>query len=147
MKKHNLTTRLGIVADVILPGDSNLNMPSASKINLDQYLTRHQITYVAIDFLELLNTICIEKFKLSFYEIEDQSKQLYLINLCKLKNVRLFSTFVEHLFRAYYTSPNILMLIGAGSVPPFPQGNAMSSDDWEVLEAVYERGQIYRDAF
>jgi hypothetical protein len=37
------------------------------------------------------------------------------------------------------------MIIGAGSVPPFPQGNPIEVDDWMILEQVYERGQVYRD--
>ncbi len=139
MKKLNIIPQLSIVADVILPGDSNLDMPSASKIDIDQYFMRHEISNIAVDFLKLLNTVSIEKFGLNFHEIEDRSEQLHLINLSKLKNVRLFSLFIEHLFRAYYTSPDVLMLIGAGNVPPFPQGNPMSSDDWGSLEVVYER--------
>lgn len=147
MTKLNISAQLSIVVDIILPGDLILKMPRASKINFEAYLMRHQALQIAIDFLKLLNTVCVEKIGLSFYEIESQSQQLKLINLCKLKNVRLFSRFIEHLLRAYYTSPDILLLIGAGSVPPFPRGNVMSEDDWGILEIVYERGQIYRDAF
>jgi hypothetical protein len=38
----------------------------------------------------------------------------------------------------------VLNSIQSGSVPPFPEGNYLENDDWEILGPVFERGKIYR---
>jgi hypothetical protein len=92
----------------------------------------------------MLDKLCKEKFDHSFADM-DSNERLAAINACKLVNVRLFSNFVTHLLKCYYTSPNVLVKIGAGSVPPFPLGNILLQDDLTILESVYERGKCYRD--
>jgi len=35
-------------------------------------------------------------------------------------------------------------VLNVGSTPPFPQGNILDEDDWEILEPVLERGYTCR---
>jgi len=137
-------THLHVIIDALLPGDSELGMPSASSIDFVAYLGRHNIVDIADEFVSMLDKVCDEKFSVSFIDL-GATQKMQAINTCKLVNVRVFSSLVTHLLRAYYTSPGILMRIGAGSIPPFPQGNSLSPDDWSILEPVYERGQVYRE--
>ena len=137
-------TNLHVIIDAMLPGDSELEMPSASSIDFFAYLGRHNIVDIANEFVGMIDKVCDDKFSLSFSEL-DAAQKMQAINACKLVNVRVFSSFVTNLLRAYYTSPVVLMRIGAGSIPPFPQGNSLPQDDWSILEPVYERGQAYRE--
>jgi hypothetical protein len=137
-------THLHVVIDAMLPGDPDLGMPSASTIDFGTYLGRHDLTNIADEFMAMLDKVCSDKFSLSFIDLEAAQK-MQAINACKLVNVRVFSSLVGHLLRAYYTSPSVLIRIGAGSIPPFPQGNSLAQDDWSILEPVYERGQVYRE--
>ncbi len=137
-------THLHIIIDAMLPGDPELGMPSASTIDFDAYLGRHDLVDIVHEFVSMLNKVCSDKFSLSFIDL-DAAQKMQAINACKLVNVRVFSSLVGHLLRAYYTSPSVLIRIGAGSIPPFPQGNSLAQDDWSILEPVYERGQVYRE--
>lgn len=137
-------TNLQIIIDCMLPADPELGMPSASSIDFEAYLERHDLVDIANQFARMLDKVCGDKFSLSFVNL-DPDQKMQAINACKLLNIRVFSDLVGHLLRAYYTSQIVLMQIGAGSVPPFPQGNSMPQDDWSILEPVYERGQVYRD--
>jgi hypothetical protein len=135
---------LNTVIDVMLPGDPGLGMPSASQIGFEAYLAQYRLGSMAQDFLQMLEGVCIEKYSMSLGQLS-AAQCLQAIQACRLKDIRLFTAMVEHLFKAYYTAPEVLRLIGAGSVPPFPQGNALAQDDWTLLEPVYLRGPIYRE--
>ncbi len=135
---------LHVIIDAMLPGDPELGMKSGSTIDFGGYLGRHNLVDIADEFVAMLDKICIEKYSLSFVNL-DAAQKMQVINACKLVNVRLFTCFVGHLLRAYYTTPSVLMQIGAVNIPPFPQGNSLAQDDWSILEPVYERGQVYRE--
>lgn len=135
---------LKLVADAMLPGDPELGMPSASFIDFDNYLKRYHLEELKNDFISTLEQVCTEKFNKFFSEL-DSDQRLNAINACKLRDIHVFSTMIKHLLRAYYTAPEVQKKIGAGSVPPFPTGNSIVEDDWNLLEAVYERGRIFRD--
>lgn len=137
-------TDLNLIIDTMLPGDPELEMPRASNIGFLTYLKQHHAVSVSLDFIELLDKVCAEKYA-SKFELMNESLRLQAINACKLANVRLFSNMVTHLLKAYYTAPTVLAKIGAGSVPPFPSGNVIEHDDWSILEPVYERGSLYRN--
>lgn len=49
------------------------------------------------------------------------------------------------LLRAYYVDPLVRDAVGVGSRPPFPLGYTMPENNLYALEAVYDRGQIYRE--
>ena len=136
-------TDLHAIIDAMLPGDTELGMPCASSIDFEAYLERQNLVELAYKFVRMLDKVCVDKFSLSFTDLDSEQK-IHAINACKLVNIRLFSAMVGHLLRAYYTSPLVLGQIGAGSIPPFPQGNSLTQDDWSILEPVYERGQVYR---
>ncbi len=138
-------THLHVIIDALLPGDPELGVPNASSIDFDAYLERHDLVDLAHEFVKMLDNVCSDKFSMSFIDL-DATQKMQAINACKLVNVRVFSSLVTHLLRAYYTSQSVLMRIGAGSIPPFPQGNSLPQDDWSILEPVYERGQVYREA-
>jgi hypothetical protein len=129
----------------MLPGDASLGMPKASDIYFETYLQHHKVNAVAIAFVDLLDVVCEKKYNITFAAME-QPLQIKAINGCGLVDIRITYAFISHLFKAYYTSPIVLAKIGAGSIPPFPHGNQLEGDDWSILEKVYERGQIYRNA-
>lgn len=137
-------TGLNSIVDVIIPGDPLRSLPRASLTNFDEYLDRYSMLNLGSDFIAMLDKICEEKFGGRFADL-NSNKRLQAVNACRSVNVRLFADFVTHLFRCYYTSPHVLLKIGAGSVPPFPLGNIIPEDDWTILESVYERGKFYRD--
>ena len=134
---------LNLIIDTILPGDRNLNLPPASQINLNMYVNRYSKQNLMSEFLNLINKVCLEKFASNFSELSDIDR-LRALEACKSANIRLFVDFITNLFRAYYTNAKVLEAINSGSTPPFPVGNVLEDDDWEILEPVFERGIVYR---
>jgi len=134
---------LNLIIDTILPGDCSLNLPPASQINLNIYVNRYNKQSLMDEFFNLINKVCLDNFGSNFSELSND-KRLKALEACKSANVRLFVDFITNVFRAYYTNPRVLEAINSGSIPPFPIGNALENDDWEILEPVFERGIIYR---
>jgi hypothetical protein len=138
-------TDLKTVIDTMLPGDPVLGMPSASTIDFEIYLKQHKLNQLSFDFIKMLDKVCEEKKGMAFIDLDEVNK-MQAINDCKLVDVRVFSAMVGHLLKAYYTDPAVLIKIKSGSVPPFPNGNPIEEDDWSILEPVYERGRVFREA-
>ena len=132
-----------IVLDTLIPGDSNSNMPSASFLDFEAYQDKYKIDKIVNNFLFELNKISNYEFLKNFIEL-DESQKMKTLKACKLKNIRLFSDFIKHVFRAYYSDKMVLSTLNVGSSPPFPDGNVIKEDDWTILSPVYERGSIYR---
>jgi hypothetical protein len=133
-----------LVLDTLLPGDAALDMPRASTLDFEGYQLRHRVTDQVDAFLDMLAKVARDKFGEPFESL-DSTKRLAAINACKLVDVRLFSVFVTHVMRAYYSERRVLTQLSAGAVPPFPAGNQLAADDWTILEPVYLRGRIWRD--
>ena len=128
----------------MVPGDTTLALPAASSIGFKEYLRINDGVEVAVNYEVLIKKICEEKFSNQFENLL-ANQRLEVIKVSKAKDGKLFVAFLSHLINAYYTNPIVLVRIGAGSVPPFPDGNQINDDDWTILEGVYERGCIYRD--
>ena len=131
------------ILNSLMPGDEDLGMPPASKIDFHAYEIKYGIEQIVVDLLSVITRISNEFFLKDFVDLNEKQK-LIILKEVKLKNMRLFLTFLEHCFKAYYSDKNVLLIINAGSSPPFPKGNVLEDDDWTILMPVYERGSIYR---
>ena len=134
---------INTVLDTFIPGDYKLGMPPASKVDFNAYQLEHGIQQIVIDFLSELTKISLDTFAKEFKEL-DEEQRMHVLGAYKLINIRLFSDFLKHVFRAYYSDKRVLSILKVGSSPPFPDGNEIDDDDWTILLPVYERGSIYR---
>ncbi|MFM0034022.1 gluconate 2-dehydrogenase subunit 3 family protein [Paraburkholderia strydomiana] len=132
-----------LILDTILPGDAALGMPPASMLDFEAYQLRHRVFDQVDAFVAMIDGVARERFGQPFEQL-DASQRLAAINGCKVVDVRLFSSFLTHVMRAYYTDRRVLTQASAGAVPPFPAGNELDTDDWTILEPVYMRGTIWR---
>ncbi|MGQ0708815.1 MAG: gluconate 2-dehydrogenase subunit 3 family protein [Rhodoferax sp.] len=135
---------IDIVLDTFLPGDADLGMPQASALDFAHYMTVYAIQPTVQDYLVELSRIARDKYARRFEEL-DETERLVVVNTSKVRSVRLFTLFLTHCMRAYYSSPTVLKRLNVGSLPPFPVGNTIESDNWDLLEPVYERGAAYRE--
>ena len=135
---------INILLDALIPGDTELNMPPASEVDFNSYKVKYGIQKNVTAFLSKLKEICLEQFSMDFENLDEDQKNIVLKEL-KLKNMRLFSDFINHVFKAYYSDKRVLSNLNVGTSPPFPNGNMIDEDDWAILLPVYERGSMYRD--
>ena len=134
---------INTVLDTFIPGDYKLGLPPASKVDFNAYQHEHGIQQIVIDFLSELTKISLDTFAKEFKEL-DEEQRMHVLSAHKLINIRLFSTFLKHCFQAYYSDKGVLSILQVGASPPFPEGNVLGEDDWDILMPVYERGAIYR---
>jgi hypothetical protein len=134
---------INIVLDSIIPGDRELKMPPASTIDFKIYTIKYGIENIVNAFIIELKKISIKKFDGEFNTLDELQKNIVLKEI-KFKNIRLFTEFIKHVFRAYYSDKQVLSTLNVGASPPFPKGNTTEEDDWTILMPVYERGKIYR---
>lgn len=135
-------TDLEMVIEVMLPADLELKIPSASSINFDLYLKTNNLGDLKNNFLILVDNVCKEQFLMEFSDLTQKNK-LEVIKACRSKDIQVFSKFVEHLLKAYYTNQDILLKIGALSTVSLK--NSLPKDDWSILKAVYKRRKLYRE--
>ena len=133
-----------IVLDAIIPGDRRLKMPPASAIDFNKYKIKYGIENIVNAFIIELKKTSNNKFHDDFNTLDDLQKNTVL-NEVKFKNIRLFTEFIKHVFKAYYSDKKVLSILNIGASPPFPEGNPIEEDDWAILMPVYERGKIYKD--
>ena len=134
---------IAIVLDTIIPGDIDLKMPPASSLDFENYITSHGIRTEVLDYLNEVSRISLDKYTRDFTQL-DEDERTSVLNETKIRNLRLFTQFLAHCLRAYYSNAVVLNSLRVGSVPPFPRGNIIESDNWDLLEPVYERGSVYR---
>jgi len=121
--------------DTILPGDESLGMPRASRVVSD-LVDWEQYALV-------LDHLAREAGGQSFAALDAPSR-LAVVEKSRRKQARLANGVIMAALRAYYTDAGVLRALGAGAVPPFPDGNFLEDDDWSILEPVFERGPIWR---
>ncbi|MBK9443383.1 MAG: hypothetical protein IPN53_19665 [Comamonadaceae bacterium] len=134
---------IALILDTFIPAEQELGMPSASAIDFDGYANRYGVQDLVSRYAALVDAVAFEKLTQPFSTLSE-GERLNVINATRAKDIRLFSGFITHVFRAYYSAAEVLTLVGGGAVPPFPDGNVLENDDWTQLEPVYERGPIYR---
>jgi hypothetical protein len=132
------------ILDTIIPEEIDFGMPSAAGIDFESYMAKYGIGELVSLYIDLIEATAEAKLQMRFQDL-DGDQRIAVVNATSTKDFRLFSGFVMHVFRAYYTHAEVLAKIGSGSVPPFPTGNVIVQDDWDLLEPVYERGAVYRD--
>ena len=134
---------IDLFCDTILPGDEELGMPSGASVDVTAFISQHGADQPLEEFLSLLDTTAQNKYGDAFAKL-DAEQRLACIELSKRKNLRLSISVIVMCLQAYYTDKTVLSCLPAGAVPPFPVGNVMEDDDWNILEPVFERGDIYR---
>lgn len=134
---------LQLLLDTLLPGDAALGVPSATQAELALFLQRHGQRAMCDDYLAALEAIAQQKCQASWQTL-DAAARLQCVEWSRRSHLQLASAALSQLLRGYYSAAAVLQAIQAGAVPPFPQGNQLPDQDWELLEPVFERGPIYR---
>ena len=79
--------------------------------------------------------------------IEEMNDALFqdLLTKARAELDNILRTVGPVLLKAYYTDPLVRAALGAGAGAPFPSGSRVYDGNLELLEPVYNRGQIYRN--
>ncbi|MQX38202.1 hypothetical protein [Roseospira navarrensis] len=129
--------------DAILPGDPARGLPPASQAGVSEVVAAHGLGEDAARLLVRSEAVARERFGTGFDALTPADR-VTCVERARRADMRGLTPVLVAALRAYYTDPVVLRAMGAGTVPPFPEGNALNDDDWTLLEPVYERGSIVR---
>ena len=129
--------------DSLLPGSEAHGMPALSELDFAAYLEHCRGSGILETLVGILEQEAPIRHGRSFVLLGDQEK-LSLLERIRKQHLRVFNELVTPAFQYYYHHPRVLQALGAGSTPPFPDGNSLPDGDFSLLETVYERGRIFR---
>ena len=132
-----------IFCDTILPGDATLGAPSAHAVGVPTYVTCNVPSDDIRAFGDLLDKISYTMFEKLFGDLTAEDR-LICVEKAKRTDFRLANRVITACFKAYYTNADVLRALSSVATPPFPSGNILNDDDWDILAPVFERGPIYR---
>lgn len=132
---------LPLILAALIPADHELGMPSAAEIDFAGYATANAAWGEVDVFLDRFAESGVAPEALNALDAKDRLEAILAL---RQKDLRIFSAFLTHIFRAYYSSERVQQQIGSGAVPPFPDGNLLFDDDWSELEVVFNRGYQLR---
>lgn len=142
-KSKNFITELELLLDTVLPGDEILGLPSARQAGVSSFLKNQGKLPLIIEYVDKLNSIAHIKYEKSWQSL-DVGIRLQCIEISLRADLKLANSAISQLLKGYYSSETVLVQLNAGSVPPFPSGNVLKDNNWDLLESVFERGPIYR---
>jgi len=138
---------LDIVLDLIVPASEDGQRPSASDVDVLDYIRKHESH--TLDGLRAdLDRLDAEARGLDgkgFASLDPPTRQ-GLVDSIRDREPRFMRTLALHTVICYYQDDRVLEAIGVGARPPYPKGYEVPSGDLSLLEPVRQRGKTYRDA-
>ena len=128
----------------ILPGDTDLGLKALTLQQVDEFLIKHHRDIDWDLWFSIIESIANKVYGKSFTEL-DQDERMKSIEMAQRKNFRMATNIIVTCLEIYYTNPDVLVAIGASPTLPYEQGEMTDDDNWDILDPVSQRGQIFRD--
>ena len=135
------------IIDCLIP--SNSKMPSASQMQVAQYIdsfTNNSPTFIRLmlEGLQELEKTSHEVSSKAFIDLDTDSKYK-ILQIIEVQNPVFFLELIRQTYNGYYTTPQVLRLIGTEGRPPQPLGYELEEGNLDLLKKVKDRGQIWRE--
>ena len=138
-------TLLVAVLDRIIPRSGI--MPGAGEAGVATFIQRELARDIGLAGLFAMGLEQISSDSLDrgapFTDLPDHSRDEVLRGI-EATAPEFFSALIKHTYGGYYTDRRILGLLGDDGRPPQPSGHTIERGDLSLLEAVRNRGAIYR---
>jgi hypothetical protein len=135
---------LNVLLNLIIPPSEDGKMPSAADVGFFAYMHNENLYSWIREGLLSIGEETHNMYGKEF-SVLSGSEQTQLIDRLRRKLFRFFSNLATQVMLCYYQHDHVLEAIGLEARPPFPHGYLVADGDLTLLEAVYERGKIYRD--
>lgn len=138
---------LDAVLNLIIPPATGRGLPGAAEVGVFAYMTREAPEAIPIvaDELDRLDAESHRRFDLHPAAIDD-SQRLALIESIRGEIPGYLDRLAFETYSCYYQDDRVLDVIGLEKRPPYPKGYEVDAGDLGLLEAVRNRGRIYREA-
>ena len=135
---------LDALVNLMIPGESRLNLPSGSYVDLDVILQMENKLETAILLAEQFSEIVHGELNKTLMQLTVEEFD----EICRSSRTQtepILKAIGPSLLKAYYTDPEVQDALGIGKAPPFPNGRNVYTGNIELLEPVYNRGLVYRN--
>lgn len=137
-------TTLNAILDELIPACHDNTIPGLVDLNASKTLLTSQKSELILKQLLDLNQLVKNEYQMSFGMLTKSSRQEFIKeNAAQWKRITDFLGPIALML--YFENPEVLDALGIDSRPPFPRGHAVEQGNWDLLEPVYLRGQIYKE--
>ena len=136
---------LDIVLDQMIPIDSKRGKPSAADVGVFEYIAeRNPESFVEIGRqFDELDALARSSYSKQYTELT-RKLQDEILNRLRTNDLRFLVTLALQTVECYYLDSRVMTAIGLPPRPPYPDGYTVHRGDLTLLDAVRERGQIWR---
>lgn len=135
---------LNAVLDELIPFDLDKKMPSLVELGASRELLIRPENRWLNDALFQLNELSNKKYKIGFSELTGNDRATFISENASFWN-EIIARIGPLALIFYFQNEIVINALGLEFRPPFPNGHTVSGGNWDMLEPVYLRGQIYRD--
>lgn len=138
---------LDAVLNAIIPPARDGEMPGAAAVGVHEYLREHEREVLPglREALARLEDAAQAQHGMSFTEL-GSPRQAALLADIRAGEPGFLHALALATVTCYYQNERVLRAIGVDPRPPFPRGHEVPAGDLSLLEAVRERGRLYRQA-
>ena len=127
-----------ILSDLLPPADG---VPTIDAPRLADFAARHGRSAPLATLLEIVTAASPET---PFADL-DTTTRAALLTVLRRQQLKAFTDFFLLAIQCYCLDPAVRHAFGDDPAAPFPNGRSLPDGDLEYLEAVFERGQIFRE--
>lgn len=131
--------RLAPLLDTLIPADDRRGLPRGADVRFGERCVDGATLSTIRTFLAALAT-----WSGAPLQELPPTLRVELVKRCEREYVLEFRELLKQLVATYYLDDRVMRAIGVEPRAPFPEGHAVHDGDLTLLEAVYERGPIYR---
>lgn len=131
------------ILDRLLPGHPERSMPSARDIGLAADIVAFMDSGQTSEELVKLNNASHNRYGKAV-NVLDRQEVGQLLDFESILLKKLSQKLGPHVLKRYFRHPAVRSGLGLPSNAPFPNGVVLPDIDFDLLEAVFERGTIFR---
>ncbi len=129
--------------DALLPASADGRLPAGSAVGFLEMLEQQGEWGWLCAELQPVRQSCADAMMEGRGALSALDPQALLERL-KSQHFTFLNALSKKLMHCYYQDGRVMQAIGLEARAPFPMGYHVEEGDWSLLEAVYDRGELYR---
>jgi hypothetical protein len=137
------------VLNAIIPPSADERLPGAGEVgvvdHIEEAVRKTPELKFPIDLgLAKLNELAETRRSTKFTDLAEADRAEILKSFVQ-NDQGLLATLTFFTYVGYYQNARVVEALGIEPRPPHPQGYEMAPTDWSLLDAVRQRGKVYRE--
>ena len=137
---------LACILDAIIPKSDDGKLPGAGEIGLARDIVQRapELRPAIVQAIADLNELARQRGVEGFAELPSEARA-EVLNEHESAGADLLRGLIFHTYVSYYQDGRIAIGLGLEARPPYPKGYELETGDLSLLDAVRQRGKLYRE--